>query len=157
MAEIVGRAEELQIPAIGEAAASEIHAPHLVDAGRQGQRRAFGRLHKHLPAFACHKVCVVLQPVSALVFDANEVRSQQVAHAPIPALTECSGPFRDLAWHTLRRQRASAGLEPMSNTLKPIAGPPGEGAASRSFATPKPVFVATCHRLRKKGYDSEAF
>ena len=72
VAEVVGHGQTLQAPAVGQAVADEVHAPHFVDPGGDVQRRALGRRPAHLLAPAHGQVGIAVQPVHPLVIDARE-------------------------------------------------------------------------------------
>jgi hypothetical protein len=96
VAEVIGHGQALQAPAVGQAVADEIHAPHLVDLGGNVQRHALGWRPASLLALAHGQVGIAVQPVHPLVIDPGEVRAQQVVHAPVAEAPARMGNLDDL-------------------------------------------------------------
>ena len=84
VAEIVGHGQALEAPAVGQAVAHEVHAPHLIDALGDLQRHAFVHRALRLLALAHCQFGSAVEPVHALVIHLGELRAQKVVNTPIP-------------------------------------------------------------------------
>ena len=95
VAEVVGHRQALHSPAVGQAVADEVHAPHLVDIAGHLQRHALGRRAAHLLALAHSQVGLAVQAPDALVVDARKLRAQQIVDAPVAEAPARMGDLDD--------------------------------------------------------------
>lgn len=83
VAKIVGHGQALDAPAIGQAVADKIHAPHLIDVVRDLQRHAIAHRPFDLLALPDGQLGGAVEPIHALVVDLGKVRTQQIMDAPV--------------------------------------------------------------------------
>jgi len=102
MAEVIGYGQTLQPPAIGQAVAHKVHAPHLVDSLCQVQGRPLRRWPADLLALAHGQIRITVQAIHPLVIDAREIRSKKIMHTPIAKAPAGVGDLDDLGLQRLR-------------------------------------------------------
>ena len=95
VAEIVRHGQALDAPAVGQAVAHEIHAPHLIDALRDLQRHALAYRPFGLLAFPHGQVSGAVQPIHALVIHPGKFRTQQVMDTPVAKASPGLGNIDD--------------------------------------------------------------
>ncbi len=95
-------AQAFQAPAVGQAVGNEVHAPHLVDAGRHFQGHALVGYSALFLALAHRQLCLAVEPIHPLVIHRGELDTQQVMDAAIAEATPHMRDLHDLGAELLR-------------------------------------------------------
>src|SRR5574343_72899 len=101
MADAVGHGQALDAPPVGQTVADKVHAPHLVDALGDVERRALHHRPLGLLALAHRQVGRAVEPIHPLVVDARKLAAQQVVHAPVAEAPPDVGDLDDLVLQRL--------------------------------------------------------
>lgn len=102
MREVIGNAQALDAPTIGQTVRNEVQSPHLIHACRYCQWHPLTGRAPHLLALAHCQLRLAVEQILAVVIYARELRAQQVMDAAIAEAAPHLCDLDDLGAELLR-------------------------------------------------------